>query len=217
MRPVFVHLIAALGFLGVAWYRWSHQIPTGGLELVSTITGILAVILVVKNNVWNWPIGLVCSVTTYFYLMDIKLFADAYLQIFYLVMGLLGWYWWLRGGKEHGKLLVGRIGIREFLASLAIGTAFAVWWTPILAKYGDPRPALDAVTTSLSLVAQYYVMRKYFENWIGWLIVNTVYVYLYWTSDMHYFAVLYGYYWLLALLGTIEWKELLRTQSEAKA
>jgi nicotinamide mononucleotide transporter len=57
-----------------------------------------------------------------------------------------------------------------------------------------------------SLVAQWMTARKWLENWILWLVINTVAVPLYISRELRITAILYAGLWLLAVLGYIQWR-----------
>src|SRR5262245_21661144 len=78
------------------------------LEAVSFVTGAACVWLTVRENVWNFPIGLVNVATFGFVFLRAGLFADAGLQVVYLLLCARGWYLWLHGGRDGTRLHVTR-------------------------------------------------------------------------------------------------------------
>ena len=83
-------------------------IPTTFVEVAGFLSGALCVWLLVKQNIWNWPIGIINAVMYIVLFYQAKLFADMALQVIYVILGVLGWYWWLRGGNEGTELRVQR-------------------------------------------------------------------------------------------------------------
>jgi nicotinamide mononucleotide transporter len=69
-------------------------IPSTMIEVVGFLTGALCVYLLVKQNIWNWPIGIINAVMYIVLFYQARLFADMGLQVVYVVLGMLGWYWW---------------------------------------------------------------------------------------------------------------------------
>lgn len=78
------------------------------LEVFGAITGIIYVFLEIRQNIWLWPVGLVTSAVYIIVFFTTRFYADMSLQGYYLVMSIIGWYWWVRGtghgaqGAEHG-------------------------------------------------------------------------------------------------------------------
>src|SRR4051794_17797311 len=73
------------------------------LEKIAVAFGLANVVLTVLQNIWCWPVGVV-MVSLYIYIFfEAKLYSDAALNVFFLVMQFYGWYHWARGGVAHAK------------------------------------------------------------------------------------------------------------------
>lgn len=191
---------------GVSW-RLKYSEP---LEVIGFISGALAVWLTVKENIWNWPIGIVNSATYVVVFFKQRLFADGGLQVIYVVLGFWGWWAWLFGGKNRTRLTVVRSPIWEY-GVLGVITVAATWaMTLYLGQQKDAAPFLDAFTTVLSLVAQYQLTRKYLENWLIWIFVDIIYVPLYIWKGLYLTATLYVIFLVMAVLGLLHWRNVLQ-------
>ena len=183
-------------------------------EIVAALFGVVGVYLSVRQNVWNWPIGIV-NVTMYvvvFY--RAKLYADMGLQVIYIVLALYGWYQWLYGGPGRTTLPVTRGAPRQLLMAAAVGVAGAWGIGALLARYTDASlPYLDASLTSASLVAQWMATRKLLENWMMWIAADTVYIGMFVYKRLYPTAVLYALFTGLAILGYVQWKAALRART----
>src|SRR5215208_4897750 len=184
-------LSLALGY--ASWRGWAPfgLKPFGLTEALGFVTGALCVYLVVRENVWNFPVGIANSAFFLVLFAGARLYGDAALQVIYIALGLQGWYLWLRGGEDRTPLNVGRAS-RRLLAGVA---AFVVVGTTGLTFFfhyvHGSAPFLDALTTVLSLGAQYLLNRKAVENWWLWMTADVVYIYLYFYKGLHLTAVLY--------------------------
>jgi nicotinamide mononucleotide transporter len=173
--------------------------------------------LTVLANIWNWPIGIANSAFYLVVFLNVRLFADMSLQLVYIVLGFLGWYWWLRGGEQHGKLAVRRVHLPE-AATLALAVAAAtVGMAAYLRTIHDSAPALDAFTTCLSLGAQYLLTRKLLENWYLWVTVDAVYIGLYAWRGLYLTSLLYLIYGTMCVIGLREWRKTLAADAAARA
>src|SRR6478609_2519534 len=75
------------------------------LEKIAVASGLANIYLTVRQNIWCWPVGVV-MVSLYIYIFfQAKLYSDAGLNVFFLVMQFYGWYHWTRGGVEHSTSL----------------------------------------------------------------------------------------------------------------
>jgi nicotinamide mononucleotide transporter len=73
------------------------------IELFGAVTGILYVILEVKQNRWLWFVGIVTSAVYVWVFFKGKLYADMSLQGYYLVISFWGWYWWTMGTGHRAQ------------------------------------------------------------------------------------------------------------------
>jgi nicotinamide mononucleotide transporter len=78
------------------------------IEGIAFVTGALCVWLTVKENVWNFPIGLVNVAAFCVVFFRARLFADGSLQVVYFVLGVMGWYLWVFGGEQRTALRIRR-------------------------------------------------------------------------------------------------------------
>ncbi len=53
-----------------------------------------ASLLLIRQNIWNWPIGLLYSLVSIVVFFRARLYADLALHVFYVVMNAYGWYYW---------------------------------------------------------------------------------------------------------------------------
>jgi nicotinamide mononucleotide transporter len=191
--------------------------PLSMTEALGFATGGTCVWLCVREHLWNWPLGLANNVIFCALFWHSRLFADMGLQAVYFAFGVYGWWNWLYGGQRHGALEVTRTPLREGLVLAAL-TPLATWglWALLVAVH-DAAPFLDAVTTVLSLVAQYLLCRKRLENWLVWIAVDAIYVPLYLSRNLHLTALLYAIFLVMCLFGLRAWLPARRVPEVAAA
>lgn len=189
---------------------------TTWLEAVSFVTGAVCVWLVVRENIWNFPIGLLNVATFSVVFFNSRLYADAGLQVVYFFLGIVGWIWWLRGGANYTQLKISRVGWREAACLLVsfVACTLALW--NLLYQVGGSASFWDALTTSLSLVSQWMLNRKLLENWLGWIVVDAIYIPLYLSKGLYLTAILYAVFLCMAILGWNQWYRSWRSASATK-
>jgi nicotinamide mononucleotide transporter len=175
-------------------------------EVAGVVFGVLAVWLTVRESLWCWPTGLLYVVAFVVVFHQARLYANMGLQVVYGVLCVYGWYQWLHGGKDRGALAVSRTPRRALAGLLAAGVGATALLMRTLGRATDAAlPFWDASTTSFSLVAQAMVTRKWIENWIVWIVVDTAYVGMYLHQGLYATAGLYGVFLVLAVMGLREW------------
>ncbi len=198
---------AGLALLYASWRGWAPfgWTPPSMTEALGFVTGALCVYLVVKENVWNFPVGIANNIFFLILFTQARLYGDAALQIVYVALAFQGWYLWLRGGENRTPLKVERASRRLLVGVSAFVVVGTVGLTLFLSRVNDSEPFLDAFTTVLSLGAQYLLNRKAVENWLLWMTADVVYIYLYFSKGLHLTAVLYFVFLCLCVAGLRRW------------
>jgi nicotinamide mononucleotide transporter len=186
-------------------------------EILGTVLGVIGVALMIRQNLWGWPVGLV-QVSVYAWVFfDAKLYSDALLQFFFFAIQAYGWAHWLghRHTRARSELPIARLHLGPALAWCVAGAIVTAGWGTFMHRSTDAAlPYWDAFILVFSLIAQWLQARKVLENWLGWLGVNTIAVGVYWAKDLRLTAGLYVIFWLMALWGWRAWR---RAMQEAKA
>ena len=142
-----------------------------------------------------------------------RLFADAALQVVYFGFGIWGWWNWLYGGKDRSRLNVARAGRLE-IGLLLILLPLLTWGLrEVLVRVNGAAPWGDALTTMLSLQAQYLLCRKRLENWFFWMAADLIYIPLYLVRGLPLTALLYAVFLGLCVAGLREWWKSWRQES----
>ena len=187
-------------------------IATSIAEIAGFVTGAACVWLAARSSVWTWPLGTVNSGFWLVLFLGNGLYADSFLQVVYLVMGFYGWWHWLHGAKAATVRPVARAPRAELAAVAAASVAGIVAWTWVLASFTNSTvPIADAVTTVLSLAANWLLARRFIENWPLWIAgVNVPYIGLYLYKGLALTAALQLVYIALSAIGWRDWRRELR-------
>lgn len=187
------------------------------IEWAGTVTGIACVALQARARIEAWPIGIVSVVLYAWFFWQIKLYADAGLQVFYLVTGFYGWWHWTHGGAQASAAPI---------TTLDNGTRITIVVVAGIAAYGIGRflsgtdaslPYWDAFTTTFAVAGQLLLMRKVFENWAIWIVVDTVAIGVYYVKEAYVTCGLYAVFLGIAVWGLLHWRALLREQATTAA
>lgn len=188
-----------------------RQVVDGALtatwpEQVATVLGVLFVWLAMRESLWNFPVGLVQAAIFGWVCFQGRLFSETVLQAVFIAAMIYGWWHWSRGGRDHRPLEVQRLSARAAVAWVA-GT-LALWgvWGWGMARFTPAAlPWWDGFVFASSVASQWLQSRKALENWVGWIIANTVGVGVFWAKGYYWFAALYFLFWLLAWAGLRAW------------
>ena len=181
------------------------------LEIATFVSGLLSVWLTVRQNIWCWPAGITMVLCYGVLAFQVRLYSDVGLQLIYLVMQIYGWYHWLHGGRDRGTLPVTTVGLWPLAAWILIGLAAAGVLGVVMSTCTDADlPYWNAMTTALSLVAQWFLARKKLESWAIWITVDVLYIGMFVTKRLYLMACLYAVFLVLSGMGFHEWRKSLR-------
>ncbi|MES2423361.1 MAG: nicotinamide riboside transporter PnuC [Pseudomonadota bacterium] len=182
--------------------------PTTWLEIVAFVLALAMVGFNIREMHWGWPLAIVSSLMYYALFWRSKLYGDASLQIVFVVLAFWGWFQWLRGRRPDGSALrVVRLGRQGAIFCIAISAALWMAIGLFLLKFTDSDvPWWDAFPTAVSLVGQYLLGRKYIENWLAWIAVNTVSVGLFAYKGLWLTLLLYALFIALSVVGWRAWQ-----------
>lgn len=141
-----------------------------------------------------------------------RLYADATLQIFFVLTSVLGWWRWHR--TRAGAAVLTESPVRTTrVAGLALlgagGVVVALGYGWLLHRFTDAyAPRLDSVVLVFSVLGQFLLVARRLETWWCWLMVNTIAVPLYSVRGLYVTAALYVLFWLNALVSLRRWRRL---------
>jgi nicotinamide mononucleotide transporter len=195
---------------------WQTVAAMAWLEFTGLASGLLCVWLLIRQNVWTFPIGLVYSVVSVAVFIEARLYADVLLSGYYVLMNAYGWYYWLYGGTRRPA--DGLPVIRTPQQTALVLVLITVVSIGAMGWFFDTRtdasfPYWDSATTCMSFAAMWMTARKYIENWIVWLLVDVIATAIYYVKGIHFYAILYGVYLGMAILGWRAWQLTMIKQS----
>ncbi|MET0398821.1 MAG: nicotinamide riboside transporter PnuC [Longimicrobiaceae bacterium] len=183
---------------------------SGPLEIAANVFSAASVLLAGLNRVHNWWAGIVACVLFGWVFFEARLYADVTLQAFFLATNAVGWWSW-RGGARAGALPVRRTPLPTLAAALAAGSLVTAGYGWLLHRFTDAyAPFVDSAVLAFSVLAQLLLMRRRYEAWWFWLLVNTICVPLYLARGLTLTAVLFAAFWINAAVALVRWRRLVQ-------
>ena len=193
------------------------------LEWIAVIASLAYVIFAALGHLLCWPASIVSTVLYTFIFYEFYLWSDSILQLYYLVMAFYGWYCWQLSNKSDNtnlncnnstnvktkastfitisiwsKATHVKVIILLSVISLVVGYLMATY-TP------TDFPYLDAATTVFAVFATYLVTQKVLENWLYWIVIDFISIYLYVEKGLMPTAFLFMLYVVIAIFGYFNW------------
>ncbi len=186
-----------------------------GLEILAVLLGLAYLILMIQQNIGCWLFGILSSLISIYLFIGAKLYSEAILYSYYVLIGFYGWYVW---SKPRGQNLPVQTwdGLRHFL-TLCLGLAGSWGLGYFFDQYSDADyPYADAGSTVFSFIASYMEAHKVLSGWIFWILINAFSVGLYSMKSLYIYAGLMVIYTLMSFMGYASWLHSYReTQNEA--
>jgi nicotinamide mononucleotide transporter len=176
---------------------------TSLLEAAGVGTGLLYVVLAIRQDRRCWIAGAVSTACYLGVFYRAGLHLQTALQVYYLGVAAYGWRRWRASAgtfpavtrwpwRWHAAALVLVLGVSAATAALDAGS-------PAATAY------LDALTTWGGVFASWLVARKVLENWSWWFAIDVLVVLLCWRQHLYASAALYAAYLILVVIGWRAW------------
>lgn len=185
-------------------------------ELSGLITGILAVVFLIRQQILTWPFGIAYVLVSFVVFWEARLYGDFILHVIFLILNIYGWVHWVKRSQDH-DLEVTKLSLKSATTILTI-TALMVFVfgkfliaIPDLFEGVEPAslPYWDSTTSMLSVTGIWLQARKKIDNWYYWLAVDVLATGIYFYKGIYFYAVLYLIYIGMAIAGYLAWKKTL--------
>lgn len=216
------------------------------LELIAVIFGVASVLLASKLNVLVFPIGLVSTAIFVYLLWKWQLFGDMFINAYYSIMSLYGWFNWQGNKRDIVKvnhslrdtdssiqvehITKKDLPILALLASITIGFVASIYYLrPVISNNFSFEGAIlgvhlftwvdytDMLTTALFLMAMWLMARRKIEHWLLWIVADAISVPLYFYKGLTFTALQYIVFTLIAIWAYYEWQQYFNKQSRFDA
>ncbi len=183
------------------------------LNLLALATGVAYAVLAARRNRLCWIAGAVSSMCAAILSGVNKLPMQAALQVFYVGMSVYGWWSWSRSSSS-GELTVGVWPLRwHVVAGLVLVAASAAQRVPAAAQQRG-RMAHARFIDDLVQPARHLARRaRSLENWLYWIVINGVMVFLFYAQQVWGMAVLSVLLMGIAVSGFVAWRRRYRAQA----
>ena len=189
----------------------------GVLGFITSITGMLSVILVAKGKIANYYFGIINVILYGFISYNSKYYGEAMLNIFYfLPMQIIGFIMWGRNNvniEESREVKAERMQVKEIILWSALSGIAVIVYGIILGKLNNTLPMADSFTTVLSVTAMILMVKRYIEQWIVWIIIDiaAIYMWIFIRSDYN-ITIMWTAYLVNAVYGLYNWVKLYKKE-----
>ena len=179
------------------------------IEAFALITGVIYVILEIMQKNAMWVVGILTASACAFSFAVNHVWASMGLNIYYVVMSVIGLYQWRKAGKqvEEGEIHLKRLTPRVSGISSGLLVLLSSALIPILRATGDPAPVLDAIAVTMSIIGTWWLAMSHLEQWFIWIAADVITTTLCIVTGQYALAALYLAYIGSAVYGYFHWKK----------
>lgn len=193
-------------------------------EVLGVLLGLAYLTLAMNQNILCWYAAFGSTAIFSWLFWDVNLFMESALNVYYLLMAVYGWWLWRGNAKSTREGIVPIKGpklIQTWSISRHALVILGVTVLSLVTGYGLEKntsaalPYLDSFTTWGAVITTYMVAQKVLENWLYWLVIDTVAIYLYVDRELYLLALLMVIYIVMIILGWFMWTKEYRQQESA--
>jgi nicotinamide mononucleotide transporter len=180
-------------------------------EWIAVIMGVAEVLYARKNNVLLYPAGIIGTALGIYIMANARLYGEAVLSLYYLVMSIYGWVHWLRKKNEQ-PLPVTYANRREWLVVAAIIVAGWGIFYIVLTKAHSSQPLWDGWVSATAWAGMWLLTRRKIENWIVLNVSNLFAIPLLVYKKLPLLGGLTLFLFIVAIFGYFEWRKIYRAE-----
>ena len=175
-------------------------------EITAALLGVAYVILAAKESLWTWVFGFFSTLIYTVLFWEGALVSSSLLNFYYMLMAVYGFYVWRRG-KEDEEFKITSYSFLKNLKFIVMGLVFSIVMGYLSSTYTDAKLAyMDAFVLTFSVIATWMLTQKVLENWLYWLVIDSVAIVLYWNTGYLATVMLFVIYIILGLYAYLTWR-----------
>ena len=187
------------------------------------VTGIINLVLCAKGNIWNYAFGIVYNAIYVYISWHSKLYADSAIYLlYYLPMQFIGWAQWKKNqNQDDGAVNATHLTKKQAFALSGIACGLIPLFAALLSlpAIGDSQPWLDSITTVVSILAMYMMVKAIAEQWYIWIVLDAVQTVKWLIATVRgeehaaLMLVMFAFFLANAVYGLIQWNGLAKRSS----
>ena len=142
------------------------------IEWVAATLGVINIGLLIFRSVWNFPFGIAMVALYIFVFFEERLYAEAALQIFFILAQLWGWWLWVKVGGEDDRVPVRWLDWLSRAVWITVTAAVSLNLGWVMHQFTDAvLPYADAGIAGASVAALF--LDKFVGEGIDWAHFDT--------------------------------------------
>ncbi|MFL0803936.1 MAG: nicotinamide riboside transporter PnuC [Agarilytica sp.] len=184
-------------------------------ELLAVLLALAYLVLALRESIWCWPAAFISTAIYTVLFWHVSLLMDSALNVYYMAMAVYGGWVWRSQNASVAVTTVTTWPWRWHVVTIvAIILASAVSGYLLDKNTEAAWPYLDSFTTWASVITTYMVAKKVLENWLYWIVIDSVALGLYIERGLYPTAFLFVLYLVICVFGYFAWRRKLSAPQE---
>ncbi|HIX55120.1 MAG TPA: nicotinamide riboside transporter PnuC [Candidatus Sphingobacterium stercoripullorum] len=182
------------------------------VQLIGVVFGALQVWYAKENKVVNYLFGIVSILITISVYYSSGLYAEIFLNLYYLLMSIYGWWYWKNRGAEKETPITYSSMIQWTQAAGLVLVTFLVFYFSLIKLTDSDVPMWDSLVTAFAWGGMWLLAKRKMENWIFLNVSNLISIPLLIYKELYIYAGFTVFLFAIAIFGYFNWRKIVRSQ-----
>lgn len=184
------------------------------LQWIGVAFGACQVWYAKENKPITYFYGIVSVLISMYVLYAAKLYAEIFLNLYYLVMSIYGWWYWLSRKTQEDKSNrpITFSSLKDWTIAFGIVLiTFVIFYSGLVTITDSDVPLWDSLVTAFAWAGMWLLAKRKMENWIFLNVSNAIAIPLQYHKGLPIFAFFTLFLFGMAIWGYIKWLRILKT------
>lgn len=146
------------------------------ISIIAAVTGVISVICSGKGKLSGFLFGIINAILYSIIAYHTKYYGEMTLNLmYYIPMQIYGFYIWSKHiNPKTQEIYKRKMSYKERISLIIILIIATIICGFILNYVNDNAPFIDSLSTILAIITMYIAINRYLEQWILWIISNSV-------------------------------------------
>lgn len=183
------------------------------VQLIGVVFGALQVWYAKENKVVNYLFGIVSILITISVYYSSGLYAEIFLNLYYLLMSIYGWWYWKNRGAEKETPITYSSMMQWTQAAGLVLITFLVFYFSLIQLTDSDVPLWDSLVTAFAWGGMWLLAKRKMENWIFLNISNLISIPLLIYKELYIYAGFTVFLFVIAIFGYFNWRKIIKNQN----
>ncbi len=191
---------------------WQQIKATDTLQWLAVTLGMVEVLLAKANKIALYPVGIAGTLISIYILLSVGLYAECFLNGYYLVMSIYGWWYWFKK-RNSTPVTASYCNCKDWIIIVLI-VAVSFMLLAFLLKYftASTVPFWDAWVSATACAGMWLLSKRKIENWVLLNISNLFAIPLLVYKKLPLFAALTMFLFVVAIVGYYDWRKIIQQE-----